>query len=98
MDTPNLTPKEEKAFQDWLDKKEGKPTESHLILFDDEVNSFQHVIQCLVLYCKHDVIQAEQCATIVHYSGKCEIKSGNRESLIGLMEILSRNKLSVKIE
>jgi len=42
-----------------------------LVLFNDEVNSFDDVIRWLVEVCNHETIQAEQCAYIVHYSGKC---------------------------
>lgn len=71
--------------------------ESSLILFDDEVNSFEHVIQCLVLYCKHEPIQAEQCAMIVHYKGKCQIKSGAHDKMQEYLEVLTRNRLNCKI-
>lgn len=69
-----------------------------LIVYNDNVNSFQHVIQCFVLYCKHDPLQAEQCATIIHYNGKCSVKTGSYEELEGLEIALQRNKLNAKIE
>ena len=46
-----------------------------LILYNDEVNSFDHVIDCLMKYCKHTAEQAEQCSLIVHYRGKCNVSS-----------------------
>ena len=50
--------------------------ESVLILYNDEVNTFKHVIKSLVEVCGHDEIQAEQCAVIVHFKGQYEIKRG----------------------
>ena len=47
-----------------------------LVLYNDEVNSFDHVIKSLVEVCGHDPVQAEQCAVIVHFKGSCELKSG----------------------
>ena len=53
-----------------------KKKENNIILFNDDVNTFEWVIECLTKYCGHDYIQAEQCATLVHYTGKCAVKQG----------------------
>ena len=45
--------------------------EYEIILHNDDVNTFDHVINCLIRYCDHPLEQAEQCAYIVHYRGKC---------------------------
>jgi ATP-dependent Clp protease adaptor protein ClpS len=47
-----------------------------LILFNDDVNTFDYIIESLVEVCDHDPVQAEQCATIAHFKGKCGIKTG----------------------
>lgn len=52
-----------------------------IVLHNDDVNTFEHVIGCLVEICGHDPIQAEQCAHIVHYNGKCSVKRGTFEQL-----------------
>ena len=52
-----------------------------IILFNDDVNTFDHVINTLVAYCDHTYEQAEQCAYIVHHSGKCAVKTGSYEEL-----------------
>ena len=52
-----------------------------LILYNDDFNTFEHVINCLVKYCKHEITQAEQCAWIVHYKGKCTVKTGSFDEL-----------------
>ncbi|MGB3591296.1 MAG: ATP-dependent Clp protease adaptor ClpS [Nonlabens sp.] len=59
-----------------LEKEEHK-----IVLFNDEVNTFDHVIDMLVAACDHTPIQAEQCSLIVHYKGKCNVKSGEYEDL-----------------
>jgi ATP-dependent Clp protease adaptor protein ClpS len=61
------------------------------------VNSFDHVIECLVRICHHEEIQAEQCATIVHYKGKCAIKSGDRGELTAMCQALLDEGLSAVI-
>lgn len=55
--------------------------EHQLILHNDDVNTFDYVIDCLVEICKHTWGQAEQCAMLVHYKGKCSVKSGSMEVL-----------------
>ncbi len=52
-----------------------------IILYNDDVNTFDHVIDTLIKVCQHDVIQAEQCAILVHYTGKCAVKTGTFEKL-----------------
>lgn len=68
-----------------------------IILFNDDVNTFEWVIECLMLYCQHDAIQAEQCATIVHYNGKCEVKTGSLKALKPICETLLEKGLSAEI-
>lgn len=52
-----------------------------LVLYNDDVNTFDHVINCLIEICKHDALQAEQCALLVHYKGKAIVKEGEFEKL-----------------
>ena len=52
-----------------------------LILFNDDVNSFDFVIDCLVEVCEHDPEQAEQCAMVAHFKGKCSVKVGSLNEL-----------------
>ena len=69
-----------------------------LVLYNDDHNTFEHVINCLVEYCKHDVYQAEQCAWIVHTKGKCAVKSGEYALLEPLCTALLDKGLSAQIE
>jgi ATP-dependent Clp protease adaptor protein ClpS len=45
------------------------------LFHNDDVNTFDHVIDTLIRICKHDELQAEQCANIIHYNGECDVKS-----------------------
>ena len=47
------------------------------MLHNDDTNTFDYVMDSLVEICDHSLTQAEQCATITHYKGKCEVKSGS---------------------
>lgn len=69
-----------------------------LILYNDDVNTFDHVINQLVKYCEHSMIQAEQCAHIVHNNGKCQIKRGEFDVLKPMCEALLDQGLSAVIE
>ncbi len=70
----------------------------NLILHNDEVNSFDHVIDSLIEICHHDSNQAEQCAFITHYKGKCDVKKGEFEELHLMKDQLSSKGLSVTID
>ena len=54
---------------------------NEIVLHNDDVNTFDHVIETLIRVCKHDALQAEQCALLVHYKGKCTVKTGTIEEL-----------------
>ena len=69
-----------------------------LILYNDDVNTFDHVIEELVKYCEHSLIQAEQCAHIVHNNGKCQIKRGDYDTLKPICSALLDGGLSAVIE
>jgi|TARA_B100000768_G_scaffold85684_1_gene80935 ATP-dependent Clp protease adaptor protein ClpS len=55
--------------------------ENEIILYNDDVNTFEHVIKTLIKVCDHSPEQAEQCSLIVHYKGKCGVKSGSISDL-----------------
>jgi ATP-dependent Clp protease adaptor protein ClpS len=69
-----------------------------LILHNDDVNTFDHVIESLVEICGHDEIQAEQCAWIVHYNGKCSVKRGTFDNLEPRCTALLDRGLSATIQ
>lgn len=84
--------------QDQVKLKEVLTSEHELILHNDDVNTFDHVINCLVKICSHSTKQAEQCAYIVHYKGKCTIKQGNYRKLVPMMLALQEEQLSAEIK
>ena len=56
-------------------------SQSQIVLFNDDVNTFEHVIETLIAVCDHSPVQAEQCSLIVHYKGKCTVKTGDYKDL-----------------
>lgn len=68
-----------------------------LIIYNDDYNTFDYVIESLVKVCKHEVIQAEQCTWIIHYNGKCAVKKGSFEVLRPMRQALSERGLDAKI-
>lgn len=68
-----------------------------LVLFNDDHNTFEHVINALVDVCDHDPKQAEQCALVTHFKGKCGVRSGPFEELKPLHEEMGRRDLTVEI-
>jgi len=54
---------------------------NEIIVYNDDVNTFDHVIETLIRVCEHTSIQAEQCSLIVHYNGKCTVKTGEYDKL-----------------
>ena len=69
-----------------------------IVLYNDDVNTFDHVINCLIRVCKHTSEQAEQCAIIVHFTGKCAVKTGSLEELKPQCTRLLQLGLSAVIE
>jgi len=70
---------------------------SSLILYNDEINTFNHVIKSLVEVCGHDSVQAEQCAMIVHFKGSCEVKVGVEDVLNAMSRLLNAKGLRSKV-
>lgn len=54
---------------------------NEIVLYNDDVNTFDHVINTLIRVCRHTAEQAEQCSLIVHYNGKCTVKTGEYNEL-----------------
>jgi ATP-dependent Clp protease adaptor protein ClpS len=61
--------------------KEATSINNEIIIYNDDVNTFDHVIDTLIRVCEHTPEQAEQCSLIVHYNGKCTVKTGVLEKL-----------------
>jgi ATP-dependent Clp protease adaptor protein ClpS len=72
--------------------------EQSLILYNDDYNTFDWVIESLMKVCNHDPLQAEQCSLIVHYRGKCAVKDGSYDRLKPMKEALTDRGLNAVIE
>jgi ATP-dependent Clp protease adaptor protein ClpS len=69
-----------------------------LVLHNDDHNTFDWVITCLMKICKHEQGQAAQCAHIVHFSGKCDVKYGDLETISTMKDKLKNAGLSATME
>ena len=67
-------------------------------MHNDDFNTFDFVINSLVKVCNHAPEQAEQCAYIVHYKGKCQVKIGEYDKLLPMKDALQDRGLTVTIE
>ena len=76
---------------------EQKGDENQIILYNDDFNTFDHVIECLINICDHTPLKAEQCTLIVHYKGKCSVKSGTLIDLKPRLKRLIDANLSAEI-
>ena len=74
-----MSAKEKTSEELLLDEETVKQNE--IVLFNDDVNTFDHVIETLTDVCEHTPEQAEQCSLIVHYKGKCTVKTGEYHDL-----------------
>ena len=84
--------------QDIQKSKEKNEDKKCIVVYNDDVNSFDWVIQSLVEVCEHEPNQAEQCAMLVHYKGKCDVKSGGFDELMPKCLALLDRQISAKIE
>lgn len=76
----------------------GKKKIWSLALYNDDIHTFDYVIKALIDVCGHDFVQAEQCAFITHYKGRCQVRSGEREDLKPMKERLVDKELKAIIE
>ncbi|MCO4815178.1 MAG: ATP-dependent Clp protease adaptor ClpS [Flavobacteriales bacterium] len=82
---------EELVQDELIDKKD-------LIVYNDDYNTFDHVINSLIKVCKHEAMQAEQCTWLIHHKGKCQVKRGEYETLEPLCTALLDRGISAEIE
>jgi ATP-dependent Clp protease adaptor protein ClpS len=70
----------------------------HLVVYNDDVNTFDFVIESLMKICQHDRVQAEQCSIIIHYKGKCSVKEGEFDILRPMCEALLDRGITATID
>lgn len=78
--------------------KESLSLNNEIIIFNDDVNTFDHVIDTLIRVCSHTPEQAEQCSLIIHYVGKCAVKTGPLKELVPQCTLLLDAGLSAEIQ
>lgn len=84
-------------IQEELDVLENEANLNEIVLYNDEVNTFDYVIETLINACDHTPEQAEQCSIIVHYKGKCTVKTGAYDDLKPRCTMLLNAGLSAEI-
>ncbi|MCU0438620.1 MAG: ATP-dependent Clp protease adaptor ClpS [Raineya sp.] len=94
MSTKTLTNPsvDEEVALDELDFKEHE-----LVVFNDDYNTFDHVIDTLIKICKHTPEQAEQCTWLIHYKGKCTVKFGTFDDLVPMRQGICERGISAEI-
>lgn len=83
--------------QDEVDTLEQETNQYEIVLFNDDVNTFDFVIDSLIEVCEHTLEQAEQCTILVHYKGKCTVKTGEYNDLKSRCSKLLTKGLSAEI-
>lgn len=68
-----------------------------VVVFNDETNTFDHVIETLIDVCEHSQEQAEQCTLIIHFKGKCSVKNGDFEELAPIRNAICQRGISAEI-
>jgi ATP-dependent Clp protease adaptor protein ClpS len=68
-----------------------------LVVFNDDFNTFEHVIQTLIRVCKHSSEQAEQCTLLIHHKGKCAVKNGTFDFLRPMREAICEEGIDARI-
>jgi len=69
----------------------------NLVVFNDDVNTFDHVIDTLIDVCHHTPEQAEQCTLLIHYKGKCTVKNGSWDELVPMRNEICRRGISAEV-
>ncbi len=75
----------------------GSSDMNELIVFNDDVNTFEHVTNTLIKVCSHSPEQAEQCTLIIHYKGKCIVKVGSFDELKPMRQAICDKGISAEI-
>lgn len=84
-------------IQEDISVVEKEVDQNEIVLYNDDVNTFDHVINSLIYACEHTPEQAEQCSIIVHYKGKCTVKTGEFNELKPRCSMLLEAGLSAEI-
>jgi ATP-dependent Clp protease adaptor protein ClpS len=75
-----------------------KALSSKIVVYNDDVNTFDHVIRTFMKVLQHTANQAEQCAFLIHHKGKCSVKEGMFDELKPYRDALTDASLDARIE
>ena len=81
-----------------IDVLEDEMSGYHLIVWNDEINTFDWVIKTLIEICHHNTEQAEQCTLLIHHKGKCSVKTGNYDDLKIMCDGITDRGIGATIE
>ena len=93
-----IASEEELVVEEAVDVLETLVDHKQLIVHNDDVNTFDWVIQSLMEICGHTELQAEQCSLIIHYKGKASVKEGSMDKLRPMKDGLTDRGISATIE
>jgi ATP-dependent Clp protease adaptor protein ClpS len=82
---------EEKVLEEIIENKD-------LVVYNDDVNTFDHVIDSLIKVCEHHPVQAEQCTWIIHHKGKCQVKRADFDTLAPMCTALHDRGITAEIQ
>lgn len=88
---------EEEVLEAVLEEAVDEEAVRDLVVFNDDVNTFDHVINTLVRVCRHTQEQAEQCTWLIHYKGKCTVKLGSWTELVPMRQGIVDAGISAEI-
>lgn len=71
--------------------------EQNVVIYNDDFNTFEHVIATLIKVCNHTSEQAEQCTWLIHHKGKCAVKSGEFGKLVPIKNAICDAGIDAKI-
>ena len=71
--------------------------QNDLMVYNDEINTFDFVIDTLIEVCGHTPEQAEQCTLLIHYKGKCSVKKGTFEELAPMRNDICRRGIDARV-
>lgn len=92
-----MNTEQEIAFQEDVLLLEEVIDLKNLVVYNDDVNTFDYVIETLITVCKHAPEQAEQCTYLIHFKGKCTVKTGTFEELEAMCAAIHDRGISADI-
>ena len=94
----NTSPYTKNAEREDMDILTDEENSCQLVVWNDEVNSFDYVIETLIQVCGHSTEQAEQCAMIIHTKGKYAVKDGSYDYLKPMCDAITERGIGATIE